>query len=118
MVIDGTTVTTRQLLVALCSTPIGENFQFTMPNGEGHDRVQAIRMQLTRLRAKVKRIKSPKFQIPPFKIKTISITSYSDTKDLITLMRYKAGTTIQASADVEEIFAAIERSSSHRGRAS
>ena len=111
MVIDGTTVTTRQLLVALCSTPIGENFQFTMPNGEGYDRVQAIRMQLTRLRAKVKRIKSDKLQIPPFKIKTISITPFNGNKDLVTLMRYKAGTLKQASADVDEIFAAIERSS-------
>ena len=60
-IFDGTEINTRNLLYLLCRTPMGENFIFIERKGQGGPRIQAIRMQMSRLRKKVKRINDPKY---------------------------------------------------------
>lgn len=91
--------TTKQHIIALCKKQEGELYTFTTEAEKGLAFVQAIRMQMSRLRqkARLRRVK-----LPPFKIFLHNIETKNGL-DHVSIYRAQAGAKLETDSELENI---------------
>ena len=92
-------LSTKQHVLLLCKKKEGEFYEFSVPQGTGEDLIQAIRMQMSRLRAKarLRGVKLPAFKIFTHKIKT------KDGLDHCSIYRAQPGARLETDHELEKI---------------
>ena len=87
----------KERLLKLCEHEEGVHYTFHVPKGKGVDSVNAVRMAMSRMRAKAKRYGQ---LLPPFKIYVWSVEEIGGC-DRVTLYRAQAAKLSKAVADYQ-----------------